>query len=114
MEDISMEDISIEDISMEDISKEYISVEEFHSFFIVLKITVCPYHLFDLLQRLRIYFRGGYFHQGYFYGVYFRGGLSYVAHSTRVLKIRKKLLNVSKCHRTELEFCLVIIYLLPS
>ena len=91
---ISEENISDKYISEEYISEEYISVEEFHSLFIVLKITVCPYHIFDLLQRLRIYFRGGYFHQGYFYGVYFHRGLSYVAHSTRVLKIRKKLQGV--------------------
>ena len=81
-------------------------MEEFHSLFIVLKITVCPYHLFDLLQRLRIYFRGGYFrgehfHGGYFCGGYFRGGhfrggLSYIIHSTHVLKITNELLNVSK------------------
>ena len=122
MEDISVEDISEEAISVEDISVEYISAEDFDSLFFsthVLKITICPYHLLDLLQRLRIDFRGGYFwgvyfHGGYFCGGYFRGGLSYFIHSTHVLKITNELLNVSKWHWTELEIFLAIIYLLPS
>ena len=64
MEESSEEDVSVEDISVEDISVEYISPEDFDSLFFsthVLKITICPYHLLDLLQRLRIDFRGGYF-----------------------------------------------------
>ena len=74
-----MEDISEEAISVEDISVEYISAEDFDSLFFsthVLKITICPYFLFDLLQRSRRYFRGGYFRGGYFCGGHFHGGIS--------------------------------------